>query len=516
MLVSVSMTDSAEKPDQILRIDGNSLTLEDVESAARGRIGRFELDEGARVAMERSHDRVLEVVESGATVYGVNTGFGHFAQVRVDGADLEQLQLNLVRSHAVGVGEPLPLEAVRPIMLLRANVLARGYSGGRPLIVDQLLGLLNRDVCPVVPRQGSVGASGDLAPLAHVALVLVGEGEAWVDGSRVEAAEGLRAAGLDPLVLEAKEGLALLNGTQMMTAIGALACRELEDLCVVADIVGALSVEALGARVDAFEPALAELRPHPGQVDVAHHMVGLLAGSELANRHGAERVQDAYSLRCIPQVHGAARDVCRMARGTLSVEINSVTDNPIVLEDGRIISGGNFHGQPIAYAVDMLAIAAADLASICERRVNRLVNPTLSGLPAFLVQDGGLQSGLLITQTAAAALVSETRGLAVPSAADSIPTSADQEDHVSMGAWGAWKAWQAVANCRRVIAIEVLCACEALEFLAPALPAPKLRAFKDRVREMVEPLTADRVLSPDIARLEVALLEGDLLGSGRD
>tara|TARA_B100000470_G_scaffold217701_1_gene202282 strand:- start:686 stop:1726 length:1041 start_codon:yes stop_codon:yes gene_type:complete len=345
--------------------------------------------------------------------------------------------------------------------------------------------------------------------------VLIGEGEAWVDGIRVDGAEALRAAGLAPLVLEAKEGLALLNGTQMMTAIGVLACREFEDLCVAADMVGALSVEALGGRLDAFEPAVAKLRPHPGQVEVALHMVELLTGSELADRYGEERVQDAYSLRCIPQVHGAARDVCRMARQIIEVEINSVTDNPIVLEDGRIISGGNFHGQPVAYAVDMLAIASADLASMCERRVNRLVNPKLSGLPGFLAKDGGLQSGLLITQTAAAALVSETRSLAVPSSCDSIPTSADQEDHVSMGAWGAWKAWQAVANCRRVIAIEVLCACEALEFHSPILPAPNLRGFRGRVREMVEPLTGDRVLAPDIARIEAALLEGDLLGRGR-
>ena len=516
MLMSIIMTNSSVRAGGVLCIDGRSLTLEDVERAARGRISHFELSGESREAMERSHRRVLEVVESGATVYGINTGFGHFSQVRIESEQIGQLQLNLVRSHAAGVGSLLPLESVRALMLLRANVLAHGHSGGRALIVDQLIGLLNRDVCPVVPRQGSAGASGDLAPLAHIALVLVGEGEAWVDGLRVDGAEALRAAGLDPLVLEAKEGLALLNGTQMMTAIGVLACREFEDLCVAADIVGALSVEALGGRADAFEPALAELRPHPGQVEVAHHMVELLAGSELADRHGEARVQDAYSLRCIPQVHGAARDVCRMARGTIDVEINSVTDNPIVLEDGRIVSGGNFHGQPVAYAVDMLAIASADLASICERRVNRLVNPNLSGLPAFLVQDGGLQSGLLVTQTTAAALVSENRTLAVPSSSDSIPTSADQEDHVSMGAWGAWKAWQAVANCRRVIAIEVLCACEALEFQLPILPAPKLRAFRNRVRELVEPLTGDRVLAPDIARIESALLGGELLGRGRD
>ena len=515
MLLSFPMTNNGMEDDRVLSIDGSSLTLEDVERVAHRRICRCELGEEARAGMEGSRGRVIEVVESGATVYGVNTGFGHFGQVRVDSKQIGQLQLNLVRSHATGVGSPLPLESVRAMMLLRANVLASGYSGARALIADQLIALLNRDVCPVVPRQGSAGASGDLAPLAHVALVLIGEGEAWVDGVRVDGAEALQAARLAPVVLEAKEGLALLNGTQMMTAIGALACREFEDLCVVADMVGALSVEALGGRTDAFDPAVAKLRPHPGQVEVALHMVELLAGSELADRYGEERVQDAYSLRCIPQVHGAARDVCRMARQIVQVEINSVTDNPIVLEDGRIISGGNFHGQPVAYAVDMLAIASADLASMCERRVNRLVNPNLSGLPAFLVEDGGLQSGLLITQTAAAALVSETRSLAVPSSTDSIPTSADQEDHVSMGAWGAWKAWQAVANCRRVIAIEVLCACEALEFQSPILPAPKLRAFRDRVREMVEPLTGDRVLAPDIARIEAALLEGDLLRRGR-
>lgn len=490
---------------EVLSVDGNSLTLAVVEQVGRRRIRRFALSDAARVAMESSRARVREVLDSGATVYGVNTGFGHFARVRVAGDKLEQLQLNLVRSHAVGVGEPLPLDVVRALMLLRANVLARGHSGARPRVGEQLLKLLEHDICPVVPRQGSVGASGDLAPLAHVALVLVGEGEAWFDGERMEGAAALAAAGIGPLTLAAKEGLALLNGTQMMSALGALAAVELQDLCAVADLAGALTVEALGARRDAFEPALAALRPHPGQVAVAENLTALLQGSELAERHVAVLVQDAYSLRCMPQVHGAARDLCDTAARTVGIEINAVTDNPIILEDGRIISGGNFHGQPVAYAADMLAMAATDLASISERRINRLVNPALSGLPAFLAQDGGLQSGLLITQTAAAALVSENRTLSLPASTDSIPTSADQEDHVSMGAWGAWKARQAVDNCRRVLAIELLCACEALEFQTPIQPAPALRAARDRVRSLVAPLQEDRALSPDIERLEKSL-----------
>ena len=495
---------------ETLEIDGSSLTLDDVFAASERRFAGFALADSARARMEASHRRVIEVVESGATVYGVNTGFGHFAKVRVDDDRLEELQLNLVRSRAVGTGRPLPCEIVRPLMLLRANVLARGHSGARPLLVDNLLELLGRDICPVVPRQGSVGASGDLAPLAHVALVLIGEGEAWVEGERVSGGEALRVAGLEPVHFDVKEGLALLNGTQFMAAFGALACSQLEVLCVVADIAGALTVEALGGRLDAFDPGVAALRPHPGQIEVAVHLVGLLEGSELADRYGDENVQDAYSVRCMPQVHGAARDVCRNAHDVVAIEINSVTDNPIMLEDGRIISCGNFHGQPVAFALDFLAMAAADLASISERRINRLVNPALSGLPAFLVEDGGLRSGLLITQTAAAALVSETRGLAVPSSTDSIPTSADQEDHVSMGAWGGWKAWQAVANCRRVLAIELICACQALELHAPTEPAAALRPARDWLRSIVAPLREDRALSPDIERLEQALARGEL------
>lgn len=507
------MPPGGSRSGEMLEIDGSSLTLQDVFGVSRRRFAGFALADSARESMEASRRRVLEVVESGATVYGVNTGFGHFASVRIDDDQLEELQLNLVRSHAVGTGRPLPCEIVRPLMLLRANVLARGHSGARPVLVDYLLELLSRDICPVVPRQGSVGASGDLAPLAHMALVLIGEGEAWVDDERVSGSDALVAAGLEPIHLDVKEGLALLNGTQLMAAFGALAGRHMEILCDVADVAGALTVEALGGRLDAFDPKIAALRPHAGQLEASEHLVRLLAGSELADRRGDEHVQDAYSVRCMPQVHGASRDVCRHAREVMGVEINSVTDNPIILEDGRIVSCGNFHGQPVAFALDSLAMAAADLASISERRINRLVNPNLSGLPAFLVRDGGLRSGLLITQTAAASLVSETRSLAMPSSTDSIPTSADQEDHVSMGAWGGWKAWQAVINCRRVLAIELLCACEALEFHAPAQPAPALRPARDWLRSIAPPLTADRPLGPDITRLEESLAAGELLAA---
>ncbi|MFQ5742875.1 MAG: histidine ammonia-lyase [Acidobacteriota bacterium] len=498
---------------RVLEIDGRSLTLSDVEDVARRRIIEFSLTPQARQRMDRSRQRVLELIEADATVYGVNTGFGHFASVRVDHHRLHELQLNLVRSHAAGTGEILPAQVVRPLMLLRANVLGHGNSGVRPLLVDHLLELLSRDILPLVPRQGSVGASGDLVPLAHVALLLIGEGKAWVEGELVGGAQALERAGLEPVRLQAKEGLALLNGTQLMTSLGTLTCRELEDLCVVADIAGALCLEALAGQVSAFDPVAAALRPHQGQIDAAEHLVSLLEGSELADRADQQKVQDAYSLRCMPQVHGASRDVCRVAREILEVEINSVTDNPVILDDGRVVACGNFHGQPVAFALDWLAIAACDLASISERRINRMVNPNLSGLPAFLVVDGGLRSGLLMTQTVAAALVSESRGLAVPASTDNIPTSADQEDHVSMGAWGGWKAWQAVANCRRVLAIELLCAREAMKLQAPALPAPKLRRAIDWLDQMVAPLTADRPLAGDIRRLDESLLEGELLRS---
>lgn len=494
----------------MFEIDGLSLTLEQVERAARTSGADVQLSERARVAMAASRQRVDEIVAAGETVYGVTTGFGHFAEVSISSSAVRELQVNLVRSHAVGTGEELAPELVRALLVLRANVMARGCSGVRPAVVEQMLGLLRADVLPVVPRQGSVGASGDLAPLAHLALVLIGEGEARVDGTVVAGVDALAHAGLEPLELHAKEGLSLVNGTQVMTALGVMSSAELSRLCSIANAAGALSLEALLGKMAPFDPAIAELRTYSGQRLCADEIRGLLDGSQLVDSE-TSRVQDGYSLRCMPQVHGAAHDVCAMARSTFATEVNSVTDNPVVLADGRILSCGNFHGQPVAYALDFVAMAAADLASIVERRINRLLNPQLSGLPAFLVQDGGLRSGYLMVQTAAAAIVAETRTLAVPASTDSVPTSADQEDHVSMGAWGGWKARLAVNNCRRVVAMELLCAAEAIEFRDAARRAPALAAVHAWVRELVPPLEADRPLAGDIARLADALDDDGLL-----
>jgi histidine ammonia-lyase len=493
-----------------LELDGRSLTLVQVESVARTANSRVSLAAAARERVLRARGHVEAIVAAGDTVYGVTTGFGHFAEVRIEPHQVRELQLNLVRSHAVSTGEHLPDETVRALLVLRANVMARGYSGVRPAVIEQMLGLLAADVLPVIPRQGSVGASGDLSPLAHLALVLIGEGSARVDGEAVGGAVALQRAGLEPLVLEAKEGLALVNGTQVMTALGTLASAELERLCRMANISGALTLEAVRGKTGPFDPAIAELRPHPGQRICADDLRALLAGSGLADSD-SRRVQDAYSIRCMPQVHGAALDVCTRAREVLQIEVNSVTDNPVVLDDGRLVSCGNFHGQPVAYALDHVAMAAADLSSICERRINRILNPKLSGLPAFLVRDGGLRSGYLITQTAAASIVNETRLLAMPSSTDSIPTSADQEDHVSMGSWGGWKARLAVENARRVVAMELLCACEASEFHDPGQMAPGLRPAYEWVRERAAPLDTDRSLAGEIERIAADLAGGGLL-----
>jgi len=494
----------------VFEIDGLSLSLEQVERASRTPGADVGLSDHARAAMVASRERVDEIVAAGETVYGVTTGFGHFAEVSISPDAVRELQINLIRSHAVGTGEELAPEVVRALLVLRANVMARGCSGVRPVIVEQMLGLLRADALPLVPRQGSVGASGDLAPLAHLALVLIGEGEAVVEGNVVTGAEALSHAGLEPLELHAKEGLSLVNGTQVMTALGVLASAEMERLCSIANVAGALSLEALLGKTAPFDPAIAELRAHGGQRLCADEIRAMLTGSQLVDSEST-RVQDGYSLRCMPQVHGAAYDVCEMARSTFATEVNSVTDNPVVLADGRILSCGNFHGQPVAYALDFVSMAAADLSSIVERRINRLLNPSLSGLPAFLVEDGGLRSGYLMVQTAAAAIVAETRTLAVPASTDSVPTSADQEDHVSMGAWGGWKARLAVQNCRRVVAMELLCAAEAIEFRDASKRSPALVAAHAWIRELVPPLVADRPLAGDIARVVDALVDDGLL-----
>src|SRR5690242_17854333 len=448
--------------------------------------------------------------------YGVNTGFGRFVAVAIPEEQTAELQLRLLRSHASGVGEPYPDEIVRAAMLLRANTLAKGSSGARVETVELLLACLERGVLPVVPARGSVGASGDLAPLAHLALPLVGEGEAVVDGERLPGFEALARVGLEPTRLEAKEGLSLINGTQFMASFLALGLVRARRLAQAADLACAMSLEALQGSRTSFLPQIHALRPLRGQVDSAANVLRLLDGSAINEAHRwCDKVQDAYSLRCAPQVHGASRDLLDYVEYTASVELNAATDNPLVLvDDEALVSNGNFHGQPLAFALDALAMAVAELANISERRVERLVNPNLSdGLPPFLIVDGGLNSGFMIPQYVAASLVSENKVLAHPASVDSIPTSAGQEDHVSMGNAAGLKAWQVLANCERALAIELLAGAQGVEFHAPLEPGAGVSATRRGVRELSPRLGDDRPLAPDIETVAESIRDGSLIGA---
>jgi histidine ammonia-lyase len=488
------------------------LTLADVERVARG-AGQVsvQLDDAVRGRMEAARAVVERIVREERVVYGITTGFGALAEVVIPPARLRELQVNLIRSHAGGVGEPLDEIETRAIMLLRANVLTLGHSGVRTGIVELLLECLNRGVHPVIPSRGSVGASGDLAPLSHLALVLLGEGHAVVGGEVLEGAAALARVGLEPVVLEAKEGLALNNGTQVHTGIGILALLRAERALETLEVSGAMSLEGLRGTPEAFDAALQRVRPQPGQQVSAARLRTLLADSAIreSHRHGDPRVQDAYSLRCMPQVHGAARQALAFVRDVLEVEANSATDNPLIFPDeDRVISGGNFHGQPAAQALDVLCIALADLGSICERRIARLVDPALSGLPAFLTHDPGVHSGLMIAQISAAALVADLRLRAHPASTDNVPTDANREDHVSMGVAAALKAREAAALLETLAALELLCAAQALEFLKPLAPGRGVAVAHEIVRTRVAPLERDRVLAPDIRALEVLVREG--------
>lgn len=497
-------------------LTGDDLTIDDVWQVAVGgrRVG---LADEARERMTAARALVEGAAHGGSEhTYGVNTGFGRFVSMSIPEELTEELQVRLLRSHACGVGDPYPDEVIRAAMLLRANALAKGYSGARVETVELLLELLNRDVLPFVPARGSVGASGDLAPLAHLALPLIGEGEAVVGGDLLPGAEALSRVGLTPVRLQAKEGLSLINGTQFMAAMGALLLLRARRLVKVADAACALSLEALQGSRDSFLPQIQALRPLPGQRDSAANVLRLLEGSAINESHRwCDKVQDAYSLRCAPQVHGACRDLLDYAERTVAVELNAATDNPLVLvEDGFLVSNGNFHGQPLAFALDAIAMAVSELASISERRVERLVNPNLSdGLPAFLVVDGGLNSGFMIPQYVAASLVSENKALAHPASVDSIPTSAGQEDHVSMGNAAGLKAWQVVANVERVLAIELLASAQGVEFLAPLEPGAGARALHDTVRELSPRLRDDRSLAPDIEAVATAIRDGSVVAA---
>ncbi len=482
--------------------DGDTLKLEEVEAVARG-TARVEIAPSARERVRAARALVEARLEDGQAHYGINTGFGTLAEVRIERADLARLQRNLVLSHAAGVGAPLPLPEARALVLLRANVLAKGYSGVRECTLDLLVEMLNRGCIPVVPERGSVGASGDLAPLAHLALVVIGEGEAWMGGERVPGAAALARAGLTPIELAPKEGLALVNGTQAMSAVGALSLLRAERLSRVADVAGGMTVEALLGSHRPFSELIQRARGQPGQIAAAAHLRQLLADSPLnASHQGPEchKVQDPYSLRCMPQVHGATRDGLGFARATLEREVNAATDNPLVFaEEGDIVSGGNFHGQPVALALDVLAIAASHLATISERRVEQLVNPSLSGLPPFLAQRHGLNSGFMLAQVTSAALASENKVLCHPASVDSIPSSAGREDHVSMGMTAALKARQVVENVRTCLAVELLVAAQAIDLRRPLRPARRIAEAHATVRAAVPPADDDRELHRDIA-----------------
>jgi histidine ammonia-lyase len=499
-------------PDGI-QLTGHDLTIDDVEAVARADVG-VELSETAQGQIAASRELIDRVVAERIPTYGVNTGFGRFVDVHIEQDQVTQLQLNLLRSHACGVGEPFPDEVVRAATLLRANTLAKGTSGVRLDTVQLLLALLAKNVRPVVPSRGSLGASGDLAPLAHLALVLVGEGRAWVDGEEVDGAEALRRAGLRPLELGAKEGLALVNGTQFMAAVGALVVARARRLVRFADLAAAQSIEAVRGSRTPFAPELQALRPHPGQADSAANLFRLLDDSQIVASHRwCGRVQDAYSLRCSPQVHGAVRDALAYAERVIAIELNAATDNPLVLaEQGEVMSNGNFHGEPVAFALDMLKIALAELGGISERRTERMLNPTMSnGQPAFLTRDGGLNSGFMIAQYVAASLVSENKVLAHPASVDSIPTSAGQEDHVSMGATAAVHLWRVAANAERVLAVELLCGAQGLDFLDPLRPGPGVAALHRELRELSAHLDADRSLAADIDLVAERLAGAELL-----
>jgi histidine ammonia-lyase len=495
-----------------LLLSGQPLSLDEIGQVALDKRA-VALDPAALPRIHESRAVVDGLLARGATVYGVNTGFGKLSDVRIEPGEVRALQRNLVRSHACGVGEPLPEPEVRAMLLLRANVLAKGFSGVRPAVVEMLLSLLNRGIHPVVPARGSVGASGDLAPLAHLALAMIGEGMVLLDGREMPAAMAMLKTGLQPLVLEAKEGLALLNGTQGITGVGGMALARSLRVVELADLAGAMTLEALKGTPTPFDERIHALRPHAGQMAAAAHLRALLEESEIreSHRENDPRVQDAYCLRCMPQVHGAVRDALGHARTTLEIETGAATDNPLVFAEGEILSGGNFHGAPLALQLDAAAIAMTTLMGIGERRIDRLVNPDINeGLPPFLSKTPGVSSGFMIAHIVAAALLNEAKVLAHPASADSVPTSGGKEDHVSMGMTAALKFRQIVENAERLLAIELLCAAQALEYRAPLKSARRVGEALAVVRKTVPALGEDRVLSGDIEAMAAAVRGGKI------
>ncbi len=495
-------------------IDGKSINLEGLCKVALQK-QTVELSNEARQKIIASRDYIESCISRGETMYGVNTGFGAFSQVRINDNQIEDLQRNLIRSHCAGVGKPFSPPVVRALMLLRANTLARGHSGVRPVVVEKVLELLNKNVIPWIPEQGSVGASGDLAPLSHLALTLMGEGTVLeTDGRRRATQEVFSEKKIEPLILKAKEGLSLINGCQVMTALGMLALHESIDLIKLFDIAAAMTLEATRGSRKPFDPLIAPTRPHPGEATTAQNVIRILGKtSPIAETHlHCKRVQDAYSLRCVPAVHGAVKDVIQRSLQVLERECNSSTDNPLVFaEEGKVLSCGNFHGEPVALEMDFAAIAMANLGNISERRLAKLIDPTFSELPAFLATEGGLQSGLMIVHVAAASLVSENKGLCHPASVDSIPTSSDKEDHVSMGTIAARKFVRVLENVKNIVAMELLGASQGLGFLTPLEPTAGVLAAYKKIREEVSFAKEDRVFSEDIEKIRAMIDNGSLL-----
>lgn len=495
------------------KLDGQSMSMESLYHLSQGP-AKLSLSDSSRAKMLESRASIEKRLKSGEAIYGVNTGFGALSSVRISEADIEQLQKNLIRSHSVGIGTPFTAQETRAIMILRANTLARGHSGVRPEVVDKILEFLEHDILPVVPSQGSVGASGDLAPLSHLALGLMGEGRGWSEGQKVPLRDVLKARSVSPLTLQFKEGLSLINGCQVMTAIGLLTLFKARDLCWLADLAGAMSLEGLNGSRAAFDPLISQVRPHAGEIKTATNLRKILSDtSEIGQSHrDCNRVQDAYSLRCMPAVHGAVKDQLRAAIEILNTEANASTDNPLVFaEQGKILSCGNFHGMPVAFAMDNAAIALSALGSISEQRISKLVNPAMSGLPAFLAPKGGLNSGHMISHVAAASLVSENKVLAHPASVDSIPTSADKEDHVSMGTIAARKFNQIAENVQNVLALEFLSAAQAIDLARPLKSSGVVESAHALIRKKVPFAPEDRFFGEDIEALQKMIQDRSLL-----
>lgn len=495
-----------------IKIDGHSLTLNQVAMVARKNV-HVEISASSLETMKKSREYVFSIVKKGDPVYGINTGFGALSDKHIERDDLEQLQVNLIRSHCTGVGNPFNKEVTRAIMLLRANCLASGHSGINPELVQRLLDFLNLNIIPIVPQKGSVGASGDLAPLSHIALALMGEGEVMLDDQIVDTQEAMKKYNLPAIKLGPKDGLALINGTAVMAALGALALERAEQYLKLADLAAAMTLEGVRGTLRAFDKRISLLKPHPGQLDCVDNVNALLAQSEVSQSHkDCGKVQDPYSLRCVPQVHGACRQTFHHAREVIERELNAVTDNPLIFyQDDDVISGGNFHGEALAFCMDYLAMGLAELCNISERRIEKMMNPVFSDLPAFLTKNSGLNSGLMIAHVTAAALASENKYLCHPASIDSIPTSTDKEDHVSMGVTSGRKLWEVMDNLKNILSIEFLCASQALEFHRPLKSSPAIEEAFESIRQVVPPIEQDRVFYKDMEAIAQIIDNGDLI-----